>query len=138
MIGMAELDDRWAIFAEDVLVTGVCIDWSVRLVIGSAGAPLEIRIESPFLFVNSDGIRSELVPADDPQAIAPVLAAVRRPLERLDAFKDGRLEILIGDGISLSVPISNEFEPWEIGGPNGFRIVSLPGGGISVWSATAE
>ena len=138
MIGMAELDDRWAILSEDVLVTGVCIDWSVRLVVGSAGAPLEIRIESPFLFVNSDGIRSELVPAGDPQAMAPVLATVRRPLERLEAFKDGRLEMSVGNGISLNVAISNEFEPWEIAGPAGFKIVSLPGGGISVWSATPE
>ena len=51
------------------------------------------------------------------------------------ALKDGTLEIVFIDGDVLLVPPDLHYEAWEMSGPNGLKIVSLPGGGLAFWSA---
>jgi hypothetical protein len=51
------------------------------------------------------------------------------------AFKDGRLALEFDDGSSIHVPADPSYEPWQISGPRGFRIVSIPGGDLAIWSA---
>ncbi len=35
----------------------------------------------------------------------------------------------------VKVPVGQDYEPWELVGPGGVRVVSLPGGDLAVWRA---
>ncbi|WP_371476812.1 DUF6188 family protein [Kitasatospora sp. NBC_00315] len=58
---------------------------------------------------------------------AKVLSAV--------AFKTGSLRLLFDNGCHLTGRADSSFEAWEVHGPGGWRIISMPGGKLAVWSA---
>ena len=134
MLELVELDDRWSLSSHDAEVTKICFDWGVTLTIGSVEPQTDIRIEQPIVLTDPDGASVQLVPEGDPMELAPLLKIARRRLTRLEAYKDGRLEMEVAHGAALTVAPSEDFEPWEIAGPRGLRIVSIPGGGLTVWS----
>jgi len=138
MLEVVELDDRWSLTSQDANVTRVCFDWGVALTIGSVEPQTDIRIEQPIVLTDAGGKSIQLIPEGDPIALAPLLQIARRPLVRVEAFKDGRLEMSVANGVTLTVAPSDEFESWEITGPRDFRIVSVPGGELTVWSAVAS
>jgi len=135
-VEMIEHEDRWSLASGDAKVTRVSLDWGVTLTVGSTEPQLDVRIEQSFELADSRGATIRLVPEGDPSGMAPVLRVNRCLVERMDAFKDGRLEIAVSDGTILKVESSETCEPWEISGGGGFRIVSMPGGGLTVWSAS--
>jgi RHS repeat-associated protein len=123
---------------EEAHVLRAVFDWAVTLTIGSPkGAEFYVRIEQPFILLGPDGKEALLVPDGDPARLAPVLGVLRRSVIRIDAFKDGHLELEFAGAYSLSVPACEDYEPWEISGPRGARLVSVPGGSVSVWEGTA-
>jgi Family of unknown function (DUF6188) len=131
---VAEYELRWAVEVSGAVIVRACFDWSVTLIIGEPPqAGLEVRIEQPFVLAEPDGRERLLVPEGDPGGLAPVLRIVRQDVVRVDAFKDGHLEIGVADGTVLSVPSAEDFESWEISGLHGLRIVSVAGGRLSVW-----
>lgn len=75
-----------------------------------------------------------LDPEGDPLAMAPALRLLRQGVKQAIAFKDGRLELVLSGGVVLRVPFDEDFESWNIVGPAGLRIVSLPGGALAIWS----
>src|SRR4051812_43147712 len=126
---MIEYEDRWSLTGGDAKVTRISLDWGVTLTVGSTETQLDVRIEQPLVLADSRGVTIHLVPEGDPSGMAPVLRVNRCPVERMDAFKDGRLEIEISDSTILKVESSETYEPWEISRRGGFRIVSMPSGG---------
>jgi len=40
-------------------------------------------------------------------------------------------------GARLLVEADPPYEAWTVAGPGGMKVVSLPGGGLSVWSSQA-
>ncbi|MGW0356281.1 DUF6188 family protein [Nocardia nova] len=52
------------------------------------------------------------------------------------ADESGALTLELDSGTSLRVPPDDDYEAWSIAGPGGYRVVSLPGGELAVWSAT--
>lgn len=122
-----EHSDRWSILGNADVDT-LRFDWAVTVVIGTGEDRLEIRIESRFT------LNGEVFdPEDEPALLAPVLRLLRREACRVDAFKDGHLELEFSHGSLLIVPSSDEYEPWGMVGEGGFRIVSTPGNGLAVW-----
>ena len=94
-----------------------------------------VTIEEPFS-IRAPGCTDEvtLAPEQAPVQLAPALAVLRQSVEHAFAFKDGRLELAFADGSMLHAPAGEKYEPWNIVGPAGLRIVSLPNGGLAIWS----
>jgi hypothetical protein len=135
---MIDRGDRWSIVVDKANVIRAWFDWAVTLAIGPLpDGGFEVRIEQPFVLLDAHGGESLLVPDGDPVNLASVLRFLRRPVARAEAFKDGHLELELADGTLLSVPSAEDLEPWGITGSGGARIVSVPGGSISVWGGEA-
>jgi hypothetical protein len=95
---------------------------------------VEFSIEAEFLLIRPAGQRHALNPqADDGLALAPILGTRRRTVGKGAAFKDGRLVLEIDDGSRIEVPAGLKYEPWNLTGPGGLLIVSVPGGDLSIW-----
>ncbi|TDT97321.1 hypothetical protein EDD99_5442 [Streptomyces sp. 846.5] len=57
---------------------------------------------------------------------AKVLSAV--------AFKTGSMRLVFDNGWHLNSRADPSFEAWDVLGPGGWRIISMPGGKLAVWS----
>jgi Family of unknown function (DUF6188) len=127
-------EDRWSLAVDNARVHRIAFDWAVVLSIGPPPGPtFDIRIEQPCILLMPDGSETLLIPDGDPVRLAPLLALVRRSAIRVDAFRDGHLELQLADGYLLSVPAAEDYEPWEISGSDGSRLISTPGGGVTTW-----
>ena len=96
----------------------------------------EICIEQSFTV--ADG-REEwtLDPDGDPVQIAPALQVLRRTMRQAVAFKTGSLELVFDDGLMLRVGEDEDYEAWNLVGPDALRFVSTPGGGLAIWRVKA-
>jgi len=126
--------DRWSIAVDGAQVHRLAFDWAVTFSIGPSDGPaFEIRIEQPFVLANPKNGEALVVPGGDSSALAQLLVLVRCPVTRADAFKDGHFELELAGGYSLSVPAAEDYEPWEVVGTDGSRLVSVPGGQVITW-----
>jgi hypothetical protein len=135
---LVETAEHWDVPVSDSEVTRVSFDWAVSLLIGSGEATFEVRIEGEILLEDADEAGLTIDPEGDPQQLAPVLSLLRQPVDHVCALKNGELRIGLSSGTTLRVAASDEFEPWEISGPRGMRIVSVPGGNVAVWRAETQ
>jgi Family of unknown function (DUF6188) len=78
-----------------------------------------------------------VVPEGDADRLAPALALARSTIADGAAFDDDHLELSLAEGGRVSLPATEDYEPWEVVGPEGLRIVSVPGGELSVWQPGA-
>jgi hypothetical protein len=129
-LNLDESKDRWTLPVEGVSVVACCIDYAMTLRLGN---DVSIRIEQPFIYRTPEGVEYLVIPEDDPARMAPALVLCRLAVRRGYAFKDGRLELTFVNGSTVSVPATEDHEPWELVGPGGLRIVSIPGGDLAVW-----
>ncbi len=129
---LVESADRWLVPMAGT-VTQCRLDYAFSMVIADCPAgTFEVRIEHPFVVVGHGG-EVELDPEGEPQQMAPALRVLRRAVEQAIAFKDGSLEVTFDDGSVLRVAVDEDYEAWNIVGPNGLRIVSMPGGELAIW-----
>lgn len=126
---LVEADDRWLLPLPGCRVDRVCIDFAVVLLLTGG---LELRIGGPFLIVNTDGSEKQLVPEGAPDGLAAAVTLARRELDSVEAFKNGNLRVSFVDDTYLKVQF-DEFEAWELVGPGGLLLVSMPGGDLAVW-----
>lgn len=135
VVEFVEAEDRWVVPLAGATVTQCRVDYAFTLVVGGAQGSFEVRIEHPFeLLPYPDGGPVSLSLEHDPTALGPALAMLHAELDEALAFKDGRLELRLSDGGSVRVSASEEFEAWTLVGPDGLRLVSMPGGELAVWS----
>jgi len=93
----------------------------------------ELRIESSFQLdaPGSDGFRG--VPDATLSENTEVRRLEGRQVTLAHASEDGDLRIEFADRTSLVVPFDPDFEAWTVAAPQGFKAVSLAGGGLTVW-----
>ena len=127
---LVEASDRWLLPLAGKAVRQCCIDHAVNL---RCEGEVEIRIEAPLVFKGAEGVEQLLLPEGDPARLAPVLRVARLVVVEASAFKDGHLELKFEGGTTITVAAAEDLEPWEIVGPGGLRIVSVPGGQLAVW-----
>lgn len=132
-VELVESDDRWDVPLEGTLEQ-VRADYAFTLVVDGERGAFEIAIEQPFELERPGDASTELRWPDDPSALAPALALLHGGVEAAVAFKDGRLELRFAGGARLRVAAGEDFEPWTLVGPDGLRLVSVPGGELAVWS----
>ena len=131
---LVEAADHWALPLTGREVTRCCVDYAVTLAFGETDGSIYVTIEQPLWFkAVTAADEQQFVPVGPPDALGPVLSVLRNPISRAVAYKDGRLEMDFADGSLLRVPVSEAFEAWSLVGPEGLRLVSLPGGELAVW-----
>jgi hypothetical protein len=127
---LIETDDRWLLGLQGAVVDQCCFDYAV--VLRSTQASWELRLEQQFMLSDLDGTEHLVIPAEA-RHLEFVLPVLRAPIDSACAFKVGDLELKIG-GATITVPPNDAFEAWTVTGPNGLRVVSMPGGTLAVWS----
>lgn len=130
--------NRWLLPLAGEPVTWCCVDYAVSF--GTRNR-VSVRIEQPFVYTRVDGVEHLIVPEADPVLIAPVLAIARLSVHESFGYADGHLELTFSDGSTIGVPGTQDYEPWELTGPNGLKLVSVPGEKLAIWhpkSASSE
>ncbi|MEU4694872.1 DUF6188 family protein [Actinoplanes sp. NPDC023714] len=90
----------------------------------------EIRIETAFTLADADRTL-EITPGGEDE-----VALVGRVVTSATGDELGGLLIDFVGESRLTVPADAEFEAWTLAGPDGLKVVSTPGGELSVWSRT--
>ena len=128
---LQESDEGWLLPVVGQQVTRCCLDYAeVGLLLANG---ININISQAFFYVRSDGTEFRLNPEGEGMHLAPILRVRRTNVKSGTAFKDGRLHVLFEDNSYVEVPPSQEFEAWNIAGPDGLLIVSTPGGDLAIW-----
>ena len=100
----------------------------------------ELRIEQPMdLVLPARPDRPVHIPMHGSAAeMAPALELLQQVPTLLDAHKDGRMLLHFAGGARLAVEADADYEPWTLTGPDGLRLVSLPGGDLAVWTPVPQ
>ena len=115
-------------------MTFVRVDQQTRLRFGD----FEIAIESPFRVTAPDGSEYDLNPAVR-ASLGPVLDLYPDRLITATVDAEASLRLRFASGATLDVPADNDFEAWQVNGPDGFLVVCAPGGAeLSVWGASGS
>lgn len=130
---LIEQSDRWLLPITGGELAQCRFDYAVTLVIDREGS-FEVRIEQPFTLAAPNGEESSLDPEHDPGGAGRTLALLHERVTGAVAHKDGRLELEFESGAAIRVLGGGEFEPWNVVGPGGLRVVSVPDGGLTIWS----
>ncbi|MEU6563117.1 DUF6188 family protein [Nocardia nova] len=122
-------------------VMSVDIELTVTFTLGDKcdyGIQIEGMIEGMIEVYSGD----ELVDVADQDSygrLAPLLGpTVGRAVTHAEADDSGRLFLSFDNGIRLRVPSDESYEAWNVTGPDGYLIVSQPGGGLAIWSAGSD
>ena len=135
---MRELRDRWVLPVSGHVVDRCCFGHDLEIVLAAVQGPdVTIQISAKFVLVDAVGRRWPLRPDAAATALAPVLGLIGLNVDRAEAMKDGTLEIMFADGISVNVPPDPDYEAWEFTGERGAKLISLPGGDVAVWKSAA-
>jgi len=126
--------DRWLLPLAGELVTWCCVDYAVSF---GTQNQISIRIEQPFVYTSANGVEHLILPEEDPVRVAPVLAIARLSVREGFAYSDGHLELTFSDGSTIGVAGTQDYESWELTGPAGLKMISVPGGELSVWRPTS-
>ncbi len=121
---MINQPDRWVVPVGDGTVIQLRLDYAFTLVVETG---FELRIESDFTFADDNG--GHTYEPDEHAALGPVLTLHQAVVSSAEVLKDGHLIVLFADGRSLRVPPDDEFEAFNVAGPNQQLLVALPGGG---------
>lgn len=131
-LSLVEEDDRWVLPLASRSIDQCCIDYAVTFRCSGA---VEVRIEGDIdLQLPGEPERSLQLSNDAPD-FSDALRFLRLSIVKGYALKTGDLWLTFDTGASLHVGGGMEFEPWEIAGPNGFRVVSVPGRELAIWRA---
>lgn len=117
-------------------VTGVMFDGSVRIEFGEPTAYV-LRCESEIVYdtpIGSFVIRG--TPLDE--KFAELLKLVGLCIVNSRILEDGRLDVAFHDGSRFTALPDLQFEAWQLSGPGGFSVVSLPGGETAIWSGVKQ
>lgn len=135
MSGAQRFEGYWLLDMSGQLILQLVLDFQVTLVLEH----FTITIEESFVLEHPDGTSHVVEPGGDFDQLAPVLPLSRsKVIAEGRAFDDGRLEVVMQDGCRLIVVPEPEsaYESWNITGPDGLLIVSMPGGELALWGSS--
>ena len=113
------------------------VDLRYTLVLRLSGVYV-VAISSP-LTVEHDGGRIRLDPeSGDPGSFGPIHQLVGRTVEAAVVDRAGALDVTFDTGARLTVEPDPHYEAWNVSGPDGALVVSMPGGELAVWTASPE
>jgi len=112
-------------------VSRCLIDYAFSLEFLESGVVTTIRIGGKLRLKHRE-LLIEIDP-EDADEIGRASLLVRKTVDRAVAREDGSLEVSFTDGTILSVSPQSDYEAWEAQAADGMKVVSLPGGGLSIW-----
>jgi Family of unknown function (DUF6188) len=125
--------ESWTLPLADLLVNQCIYDFAFTMGVSDVEPFFSITIESAFTIRWASGSVGQFDPGGDPAQMGGTLALLRLRVQNARAYKDGHLEIDIEGGIHVDVPPGDGYEPWNMTGPDGIRMVST-GGELVIWS----
>ncbi|MFE0511067.1 DUF6188 family protein [Streptomyces sp. NPDC058964] len=130
--GPVEHVDRWNLSLQGMPVTRISTE--IRLVL-SLHSDWEIAVEAPVRLSHGPvHVGPSVLLNPETESIAPALELLGARVLSAVAFKSGTLRLVFDTGHHLTCSPDPSFEAWQVMGPAGWRIVSLPGGGLAVWT----
>lgn len=91
------------------------------------------------LTLSSEDETFTLTPDEDPaEAFAPIRQLLGLDIIESIADDSGALRMAFEDGSLIHVPADDQYEAWNVSGPRGALVVSMPGGELAIWSAHAK
>ena len=95
-------------------------------------------IASP-LVLSRNGEVFTFTPDEDPEeTLAPIRQLVGLNVVESTADDSGALRMAFEDGSLIQVPADDAYEAWNVSGPRGALVVSMPGGELAIWSAQTD
>ncbi|WP_067867588.1 DUF6188 family protein [Nocardia vermiculata] len=118
----------------DKVVSEIMVEFMVTIRMGER-SEFELQIEGDIELSLSSGsvyqIASEEYDAQRQQLKSLQGSVIRSST----ADESGALTLGLDSGAALRVPSDSDYEAWSVAGPGGYRVVSLPGGELAIWSA---
>lgn len=117
-----------------------CVDNALSLKLDVSGRWWILRLEGAFALASSVAVEP-IQFAEDARASAwaPALdALLQSSITAAHVATDGSLELIFANGCRLDVPVSQQWESWQLSGPEDELIVCGPGGQLSRWPAQAH
>ena len=129
-----DLDESWLIKPSNAMVTRCIVDHAFTIDIQDSAYMITIRMGTQFvLAVNGN---HKLISTDDVKAIGDALVVFNKRLNRGVAYSNGALDLEFSDNISIEVKPDEQYEAWELSVDDGTKLVSVPGGSLTIWGAT--
>jgi hypothetical protein len=116
---------------EGLTISRCVVDHAFSLEAFRADGVVALRIEGPFTLKGKQ--LSRVMDPGVPTELGLAIALVRGTVKRARASSGGRLSIIFEDGRDVTVEPSEDFEAWELSGPQGVKAVCRVGGGVSTW-----
>lgn len=97
----------------------------------------QVQIETEFALTDAAGASMVIDPETAGEVAKANLATlVGRRVDRGVANAAGDLSLEFDSGVTVRVSHNLSYEAWNLTGPNGYKVVSLPGdSGLAVWSS---
>jgi len=135
---LIEGDNGWVLPIAGTVISQCRVDYAFTLILDGEDGSFEIRIEQPFTLAAADGdAQLSVDPAAGAAAMAPAITVVHHVIDSAVAFNLGDLTVTLADRRTLRVSRSDQYEAWQLVGPLGLRVVSAPGGELSIWHPRA-
>jgi hypothetical protein len=129
---LAEHDDRWIMNLRGLAVTEIGVSYQLSLCLDSDA---RVVLGCPFKLTQGVGDgRQDVILDPGRQDVAAALGLFGATVLSAVAFKSGSMRLVLDNGCHLNSRPDPSFEAWEVLGPGGWRIVSMPGGKLAVWS----
>jgi hypothetical protein len=126
---LIEDSDALSFVTADNLVTQLKVDHRFSVVVGSG---FEIVIEEPFTLQLGDGAATT-VPSGEAHEVEAALPLFGDRVQLVRATPAGELEVLLESGRRIWVPVSDDYENWQVVFPDGRLWVGTPGGGVTTF-----
>lgn len=113
-------------------VTRISIDYQLTLLLDSDA---RVVLGCPFKLTQGASGSPEHVFLDPGrQDVVAALGLFGAKVLSAVAFKTGSLRLVFDNGFHVNSRADPDFEAWEVLGPEVWRIISMPGGKLAVWS----
>lgn len=94
----------------------------------------EIRIENDYTLTTAAGV-VRFSPGPGNANSGPLTDLVGKLVESSETDINGTLILIFNNGSILRAEASESYESWTVAGPDGYKVVCMPGGELSVWQA---
>lgn len=135
--GLVRAGAAWRLPVTGLPIVHCRVDHALTIRFDSPDGSYDLRIENDFTFAPAGAAEVVLRPEEDPTGLGPVLACARTSAEEVLAFDDGRLTASFADGSRLVVDSSQDYEAWNLSGPDRMLVVATPGGDLAIWTGEA-
>jgi hypothetical protein len=129
---LAEHDDRWIMNLKGLTVVEMGISYQLSLRLDTEA---RVVLGCPFKLTQVfDDDRQDVILDPGQQDVTAAIELFGAKVLSAVASKTGSMRLVFDNGWHLNSRADPSFEAWEVLGPGGWRIISMPGGKLAVWS----